>query len=557
MEVFEEYVDDVQNGHVTTNELVKKTVQRHVDDLVNGHKRGLYFDRNEAKWVCDTFPKLFKHSAGELAGQPFHLTPWQAFIVSCAFGWKHKATGFRRFRRIYIEVARRNGKSTLLAAIALFMLFLDGEPAAQIYSAATKRDQAKIVWGEAKKMVRANRELSKHIETYRDSIVYPGTDSIFVPLASDSKSLDGLNIHGAVVDELHAHDTREVWDVLDTATGSRQQPMIWAITTAGFNQNGICYEIRQMVIDILNGTNDNDSWFGFIAGLDPDDLYSDQSKWEKANPNLPYISTLPPDLQEKAKRAATSAGEMNNFLVKHMCRWTTSAQSWLRIGDWDKCKAQKTFTYEEMKGRPAFVGLDLSEKLDLTAVSICFPPVEDGEHWRYLWRFFLPRDTVERYVADGETYWRDWENSKQLTVTPGGITDENEIRRVILQIKEDFDLRMVGHDPRKATRLVGELLDHGIEMVEINQHFSGMSEATKTFEAQLRTGLLEHNGESLMRWQATNVALQMDYDGNMRPIRPQKNSNKRKVDGVVAAVLACAVAIRMPIASEAIYACLN
>ena len=210
MESFEKYVIDVLDGSTVTNEHVKKAVWRHVSDLIHGDERGLYFDKKEAIWVCNAFPALFKHTSGPLAGQPFHLMPWQAFIVACVFGWKRKDTSLRRFRRVYIEVARRNGKSTLLAAIALFMLLMDGESAAQIYSAATKRDQAKIVWGEARRMVRANSELSEHVETYRESLAVLQTDSTFQPLSSDSKSLDRLNIHGAVVDELHAHPNTEV-----------------------------------------------------------------------------------------------------------------------------------------------------------------------------------------------------------------------------------------------------------------------------------------------------------------------------------------------------------
>lgn len=552
MEAFEKYVDDVLAGRITTNEYVKKAVKRHVNDLANAAKRGLYFDRNEAIWVCKLFPSLFTHFEGELAGQPFHLTPWQTFIVASIFGWKRQATGFRRFRRVYIEVARRNGKSTLLAAIALLMLFADGEPSAQVYAAATKRDQAKIVWGDARKMVRANSELRKCIKAYRDQLVCKETDSVFIPLGADSKTLDGLNIHAAIVDELHAHPTPEVWQLLDTSTGSRQQPLICAITTAGFNNNGICADIRGMVIEILNATRHNDQWFGFVAGLDEGDRFDDESVWEKANPNLPYISTLLDDLREKCERASYSVAGMNNFLVKCMSRWTSQSTRWIPLEAWDKCLAETEFTYDQMKTRPAFAGLDVAEKLDLTAICLCLPPISDGERYRYLWRFFMPEDTVERYVKEGDHRWKEWEASGELTVTGGARTDYSKLRETIKRWAVDFDLRMCAFDPHKATSLVSELTDEGIEMVEINQR-TQMTEGSNEFYAQIVTDGMEHNcgQRSLMRWQVDNVALKTDEDGRRcQPTRPQKGANKRKVDGVVAAVMACGAAIRSPLNTE-------
>lgn len=553
MDVAEQYVEDVLAARIVTNAYVKKAVQRHVDDLADGPKRGLYFDRDEAVWVCNSFPVLFRHTEGELAGLPFELMPWQRWIVWCVFGWKHKKTGLRRFRRVYIEVARRNGKSTLLAAIALFMMLMDGEPSAQVYSAATKRDQAKIVWGTASRMVRANSELSKVVDTYRDHLACRDTESVFVPLGADSKTLDGLNIHCAVVDELHAHSSPDVWQLIDTATGSRQQPIIWIITTAGFNQNGICFDIRQSVIDILNKTTHSDAWFGFVAGLDNGDRFDDETVWEKANPNLPYISTLLDDLREKAQRASYSAAAMNNFLVKCMSRWTSQSTRWLKLEDWDKCKAVPPFTYDEMKGRTVVVGLDLAEKLDLTAAVLCFPPQGDETVHRYLWKFFLPQDTVDRYIAE-DRRWQEWVDSGELTVTGGARTDYNEVRKAILQWQEDFDLRLCAFDPHMATQLQEQLQDAGIEMVEINQR-TGMSEGTREFEAQILTAGMIHNcgQRSLMRWQVDNVALDT-HDGRCRPVRPQKNMNKRKIDGVVAAVMACEAAVRVPLNTDTSWA---
>jgi phage terminase large subunit-like protein len=548
LESADRYIEDVLSGQVLVGKYVRKAVERHVRDLSEAKGRGYYFDRAEAAWILNCF-NLFRHTSGELAGEVFVLSPWQAFIVASVFGWKRIDDGTRRFRRVYTEVARRNGKSTLLAAIAIILLLLDGEPSAQVYSAATKRDQAKIVWREASKMVKASSELRQAIRVYRDSLAVPSTESTFIPLASDSKGLDGLNISGAVVDELHAHPTPDVWELIDTATGSRAQPLIWSITTAGFNQNGICYELRQFCIDVLNGIVENDQWFIAVYAIDQEDVYSDEACWVKANPNIPYIPSLLADLREKASRASRSANAMNNFLVKCLCRWTSQGKRWLKLEDWDKCKAP--LIYNDLLHRPAFAAIDMAEKLDLTSACLCIPPLNDAEKWRYLWQFYLPQDTLDKHRENGDLRWEEWAKSGLLTVTEGATTDQRVVEAQILKWRDEFDLRQVAFDPHGMARLSSDLLDAGIEMVEITQRFETLNEATKEFEAQIVAGKLEHDGNVLMRWQVDNVCLLTSNDGFCRPIRPQRQSNDRKVDGVLAAVMALGQAIRNPIEQSA------
>jgi len=301
-----------------------------------------------------------------------------------------------------------------------------------------------------------------------------------------------------------------------------------------------------MVIDILNKTVDNDAWFGFVAGLDDKDIYSDESVWEKANPNLPYIETLIPDLREKALRASRSAGEMNNFLVKHMCRWSTHAQSWLKLTDWDKCKAQTPFTYDDMRGRSCFAAFDLAESLDLSAACLCFPPERDGDPYRYMWKFYLPEDTVERYTQEGDFKWRQWVTSGELTATSGPIADGRAIREELNRWATDFDLRICGHDKWHARQLAGQLIDDGIQLVEVPQTFAGISEGAKALEAQIITQQLEHNGGAFLRWQIENAVVISDNHANIKIVKPSRNS-KRKIDGILAAVMACGIAVRTPI----------
>jgi phage terminase large subunit-like protein len=432
-----------------------------------------------------------------------------------------------------------------MAGIGLYLLLLDREPGARVYIAATKREQTEDVWEPAVNMVRQNAALSKAVQIYKNKLVVQATRSSFGPLSSDAKTLDGLNISGAIVDELHAHTTPYVWQVIDSATSARKQPLIVAITTAGTNPAGVCFERHGYIKSVLSGAIEDDEWFGFIASIDSGDKWTDLAVWPKANPNMPFMPTMEKDLRSKLKSAQNSASDRVNFLIKHMCQWVSSAQSWLKLEDWDKCKAP--FDMKDMAGRPAYAAFDLAENMDLTAACIAFPPLTATEKWRYKWRFFLPQDTFDRYIEDGKYTWRKWEESNELTVTPGGITDQTKVREVIEEWAQLYDLKRCGHDPWHGSRLAAELIDAGIETIKLPQNISTLSEASKAFEAQLATQNVEHNGESIMRWQIDNVALKTDGQGNGCPTRPQKNLNDRKIDGVAAAVMACALAVRKPI----------
>jgi phage terminase large subunit-like protein len=551
----EQYIEDVLAGKSITNRWVRLAVERHVDDLKNADAKAIWFNRDAGIWACDCFPKLFRHFKGALAGQPFELMPWQAFIVYSLFGWMKTGTALRRFRRAYIEVARKNGKTTLLAGIAIIMFLLDGEAGARVYSAATKRDQAKEVWDCAQKMIRTSPALRGRVTICHNSLADPAFGSTFIPLSADANTLDGLDISAAVVDELHAHPTSAVWDVLDTATGAREQPLICAITTAGFSQVGVCFELHNMIIELLNRNVENDSWFGFLAGLDDDDAFSDESVWEKANPNIRFIPTLLADLREKSIRASRSASQMNNFLVKCMCRWTSQGKRWLQVEHWDKCKAREPFDSEAMKARPAFGGIDYAEKLDLTAICLCFPPYGDDKKWRYLWRFYLPEDTVQQHTDNGDHRWQQWVASGELIATSGAVTDQQVVREDLMNWAEQFDLRQVGFDPWHMRTFASRLLEDSLEMVEVPPFPKDLAEATKEFEAQVVTQGLQHYSGSLMRWQIDNVTLKSDNRGNVTPQRNKRDANTKKIDGVMAAVTALSLAIRHPIEdSETSYA---
>ena len=278
------YIDDVLKGRIVAGRLVRLAVERHQRDLKTAKDRGLRFDPKAAKRVLDFFGRL-RHSKGEWAGQPFVLAPWQAFILWVVFGWM-RADGSRRFRTAYHEVSRKNGKSTLAAGVGLYLFAADQEAGAEVYTAATKRDQARIVHSEAVRMVASSPGLSRFITTFKDNLSLLRTGSKYEPLGADADTMDGLNISGAIIDELHAHPTRKVWDVIETGTGARRQPLLFAITTAGFDRHSVCWEQHDYGVKVLEGVIEDDTFFAYIAALDPEDDWQDASVWIKANPNL-------------------------------------------------------------------------------------------------------------------------------------------------------------------------------------------------------------------------------------------------------------------------------
>jgi len=330
-----QYIDDVISGKISSCRFVKLAVQRHLKDLETAGSRGLYFNEVHAQHAIDFFGRFLVHSKGEFAGKKFELEPWQQFIVWVIFGWKNE-DGTRRFNKVYIEVPRKNGKSTFAAGVKLYLFVGDGEGGAEVYSAATKKDQARITFDEARRMVMRSPYLSKRLNVGKNNIYYPKTFSKFEPLSADTKTLDGLNIHAAVVDEFHAHPTSEVWDVIETATGARRQPMITAITTAGTDKHSVCFSYREYVRKLLIEQIQDDSFFGIIYTLDmkydwpdiEDDDWEDEKNWYKANPNLGKSVKIK-DIKDLSIKAKGMPRSLNSFLRYKLNIWTQASVRWI------------------------------------------------------------------------------------------------------------------------------------------------------------------------------------------------------------------------------------
>lgn len=531
----EQYIQDVLAGRVVVGKWVRLAVERHAKDLIHGHLRGLTFNRAKAEKAI-RFYSFLKHSKGEWAGKSFDLQSWQQFLLWCLFGWR-RADGSRRFRMSYAEIARKNGKSTFAAGVGLELFAGDGEAGAEVYTAATKRDQAKIVHAEAVRMVKASADLRKFIHISKDNLACEMTQSKFEPLGADEDTLDGLNVHGAIVDELHAHKTRGVLDVLDSATGSRRQPLIFIITTAGAGRVGVCWDMHQYAEKILEGIIEDDTFFAIVYAIDEADDWKDERVWVKANPSI-GVSVKLDDLQRKSKKAQQMLTFQNEFLRKHMNRWTEQAQRWLRMEKWRACA--DPIPDEALRGRQCYIGLDLSTKLDIAAAAFVFPPVAMDRRWRFKVRFWVPEDTAVAREEQSRVPYATWGKKGYLALTPGNVIDYEFIRTQIEQDAQLFEVVELGYDPWNATQLVLQLQAQGMTVVEVRQGYQSLNSPAKELEKMLVSEGMAHDGNPVLDWMASNVAVESDPAGN---IKPSKSKSTEKIDGIAAIVTGMARAM--------------
>ena len=536
-EVSRQYALDVVDGRVLACKWVQLACQRQLLDLDRAATDPAWpwiFDVDKAERPC-VFLELLPHIKGKWARERRKLTlePWQMFIVTTVFGWVHRDTGLRRFIEAYIEVARKNAKSTLTAGLCLFMLAADDEAGAEVYTAATTRDQARIVFDDAKRMAEKEPEMRAMlgIEVLQHALVQPGSASKLAPLAAEGSTLDGLNVHFACIDELHAHKTRAVYDVLDTARGSREQSLLWNITTAGSDRAGICYERRTHITKILGRQVDDDRQFGVIYTLDDGDDWQDPAVWPKANPNY-GVSVFADVLLTACSKAQAMPSAQGNFLTKHLNVWVNADSAWMDMRAWDKC-ADPTLNIERIKHLPTWVPLDLASKVDVAAGPVlAYDETADRFYLVSKGRFWLP----ERAVEDGSnSQYSGWVRSGHIVATPGDVTDfdliEDQLRADAATLQE---LREVPYDPWQATQLAGHMIEEGMPMVEIRQTVQNMSEPMKQLEALVLTGRLVHDGCPVMDWMISNVVAHRDAKDN---IYPRKERNENKIDGPVAVIM--------------------
>lgn len=532
MTLYEQYIDDVRSGRQVAGKLVKKAVDRHLHFLRVAKKKGYYFDTASADRVIRFFGML-RHTSGDYGGRPFELLPWQAFLLAVIFGWKVKETGARLITKVYVEVARKNGKSELAGAIALYLAFFDGEFGAEVYSAANTGDQAAICWKAGAAMARMLAKDSSNFA--KQARVYDSTNnrnvqglennSFFKPVASDSKTLDGLRPHGSIIDEYHEAPDASVLQVMESGMVNRRQPLLFVITTAGFNPNGACYQYRKVVVDILEGRKENDNTFGLIYTIDDGDNWQDEKVWLKSNPSAPNTPTLE-GLRNAYNIAITEGATAEvNFRTKNLNQWLTTKSRWISDDVWMK-------NQRPLNLNPSlrwFAGMDLASTRDITTF-VCFSePDENGIHHIHP-LFFIPEDGAkERSRRDGVPYL-DWANAGFVQLTSGDTIDHDHIYIEIVTVCRELGIETYFYDPWNASQIVIKLQTEGIigeQFVQVPKYFN---EPIKHIEKTVGK-TLNHAGNPVLRWMCQNVQLYRDGNGNAKFDR---GKSVEKIDGMVA-----------------------
>jgi phage terminase large subunit-like protein len=541
------YEADVLDGTVPACKRVTQAIERNRRDVIASEQPGAVyrFDRAAAERVCafcETMPHILGDFAkptmseeGALVWPTLTLEPWQCWILTTVYGWLRVADGRRRFRTALVMVTRKNGKSSLLSALANYMVTTDGEPGSKCYSAATTRDQAKIVAETAYEM--ASR-LPQYREFYgiklgaksKRTFGVPATASSMEPLSADAHTLDGLNIHFAAVDELHAHKTRHVWDVIETATGARLQPLIFPISTAGVETGGICYELLTYLHKIIDRVTTDETFFGIEYTVDADDDPFDAETHRKANPNY-GVSVQPDDLARKAQKARTSSAALNNFLTKHLNVWVRSESSWLPVEPWLK-SGREDLRPEQFTAHPCWIGIDLAEVRDIAALILLFKV--SASRYVAFGKFFLPSAAIQKSPI---AQYGGWVRDGHLQETDGDQADYQQIEDQVFTWCKTFRVRQVCFDRALAAQMGQNLirrLGSKPDVVTVQQNVDVMNPAMQTCERLILAGGLEHDANPCFTWQMSNVVVQRNYKDEIYPRKAGGKDSPHKIDGPVA-----------------------
>jgi phage terminase large subunit-like protein len=495
-----------------------------------------FFDESRANRVIAFFENYLFHVKGKWAGRPFKLLNWQKEeLIKPLFGWVDES-GKRKHRTAFIFVPRKNGKSSLAAGIALYLLCADGEQGAEIYSAANDRDQARIVFDAAVRMVELSPYLRKRLKVYKHSIVYEKTGSVYRVISADAYTKHGYNAHGVIYDELHAAQSRELFDVLSTSTGAREQPLTFVITTAGSSVNSICYELYDYAKKVKEGVINDDSFFALIYEADKPDDWKDPHVWKKANPSLG--ETLSPEyLEQQVRQAENMPGKIATFKRLHLNIWTQEQSKWIDLKVWDEGNLHP-IDEEKLGGLPCFGGLDLSSTHDVTAWVLVFHHEdEQGDyHLDVLPRFFVPEAKLTDERNKFRYEYQKWVEKGLMTVIPGNVIDYRVVKKQIVADLTQYNVISVNVDRLfQGHQLIVELQEEGFKIVPFGQGFYSMSAPTKETERLILARKLNHGGNPVLRFMIDSTCVKTDPAGN---IKPDKASSTGKIDGVVATIMA-------------------
>jgi phage terminase large subunit-like protein len=527
------YVQRVSTGDIPACKWTRLAVDRQLADLRREATDNWpwVFDEARASRICE-FIELLPHIKGKWARERrlIELDAWQCFVLTTVFGWVHKDTGLRRFREVYLEVPRKNAKSTLSSGVALYMLTADGEQGAEIYSAATTRDQARIVFDDAKGMAERTPDLRTYlgVAILTHSITVAHTSSKFSPLAAEASTQDGLNVHFACLDELHAHKKRDLYDVIDTARGAREQSLLWIITTAGTDRSGICYERRTHITKVLDRVIADETTFGVIYTIDDDDDPFEPASWAKANPNW-LVSVLRDDMEAASRKASIMPSALNNFLTKRLNVWVSGESPWMDMRAWERC-ADTSLQLSDFAGEKCWAGLDLAQKKDFAALCLVF---ERKGVWHVFTRLYLNELAVSE---SGNAHLSGWARSGYVQVTDGDITDFDVLAEDMRGYCKQFDMQEIAFDPALSMYFAGKLIEEGLPLVEIAQRAIFFTPPLIQVENLVLEKKLKFDGNPVMTWMVSNLVVKVSKFNELRS--PTKERPENKIDGPMAMLMA-------------------
>lgn len=552
MTYIEQYYQFLLKNPEKANHKILVTYKKLVEDIYNPRKVSFFnatteedeihtyiFDKNKANLPIEFIEKFCKHSKGKWAGQPVTLELWQKAMIQSAYGFIDKETGLRKYKKVLLFVARKNGKSTIDSGLSLFMLTKAGEGGAEVYSVATKKDQAKIVWDEAKKMIKKSPALNKRIRTLVNGLFYDKTESFMKALASDSNSLDGLNTFFGVADEVHAWKDKNLLDVIYDSMSAREEPMLLETSTMGTVRQSVFDNEYEYASDIILGyegksKSTDETILPIIYELDSPDEWQDEKKWYKANPGLGTIKKIK-DLRDKVNRAQNNPTELANLLCKDFNIRQNDQDKWITF---DIANNEEIYNIEDLFDNYAVAGVDLSSTTDLTCATILI--IKDKKKY-VLQQYFIASDRLEFKIRDDKIPYDKWEKRGLITVCEGAKVDYSKVTEWFLSIREEYEISClwVGYDPWNSNYWVDEMKEYGFEMIEVRQGAKTMSNPMKQLEADLIEKKVNYNNNPVLKWCLCNTAVKRDDNDNIRPVKGQKQ--RARIDGTVSLIIAYCV----------------
>lgn len=507
-----------------------------------------HYDPAAAAHALEFFPRMLRHVKGPLTGQPLELSDWERAATATLFGWRRR-DGSRRFRHMYCELPRKNGKSTWLAGTVCYAFFCDPQSAqgAELYSAAATAEQAGLVFGQVASMIQANPLLLKRAKISRSvrriNRMHNGIlqNTFYRAIPAETAQAHGFNATVIAADELHAWHGRDFYDALQTSTGARTQPLSIDITTAGWDRESICWMQHDYAQKVLDGAVDDDAFLPLLYTVPETADWTSPHTWRKANPNLGISVSLDYLARECAKAQESKAYE-NTFRRLHLNQWTQQATRFLQMAQWHR--AARVYDDEDLVGQECYGGLDLSATTDITAWVLVFPQAGGG--YRILPRLFIPEGAASRITRTDSVPYLAWAAKGHVTCTPGDAVDYEFVRGQILDDARRFKLRQVGYDPWNAYEMWQQLAKDGLQCIEIRQGARSLSAPLKELERALIAGEFEHPNNPCLNWQAQSLEVSTDPNGNIRPVRPKHGAHRLKIDGLVALVMGLALCMLRP-----------